>query len=215
MKIRKGPLKSLKWIKGSHNFSVILGIYEKNQTNAFVKIAKKSACFLDLGAHVGYYSMLYRQLNSKGTIYAFEPLPDNIVYLNKHIEMNGMSDINVVNAAVSDVSTILKFDIGKSSVAGKLSEEGNVEVQCVSLKKWIAEKGIEPDLIKMDIEGHEFNVLKHISDYLKTMRPALFLSTHGDTLHTQCINLLKELGYLDFNVLSEGEGLIEKEYLIS
>lgn len=215
MTILRGHLKGFKWIKGSHNFSVILGSYEQKQTQAFVKQLSTSKCFVDLGAHVGYYTLIYRKLNSKGQIFSFEPLPENVDFLNRHIRLNNLKDIEVINAAVSDVSGSVRFNTGKSTVAGKLDSEGNTEVPCISFSDWINDNNVEPDIIKMDIEGEEYKVLKNVSDYLQSKKPKLLLSTHGAEVHKQCFDLLKTLGYENFAVLNDGENLIEREYFIS
>ena len=71
--ILSGNLRGKKWIKGAHNVSVVLGTYERKQSNEFTTFCKGSKSFWDLGAHVGYYTLLYHFHNSGGKIFAFEP----------------------------------------------------------------------------------------------------------------------------------------------
>src|SRR5688572_24300238 len=71
MRILSGPLAGKKWINGSHNRSVWLGIYERNQTKLFVDKIQGRNVFWDLGAHAGYYTLLYNYKNPSGYSFSF------------------------------------------------------------------------------------------------------------------------------------------------
>ena len=82
-KIRSGVLKGEKWIVGSGSYDFWMGTYEKAIAEKFETYAKKSEVVCDLGAHVGYYTLLAsKSVGKHGEVYAFEPLPRNIMYLN-------------------------------------------------------------------------------------------------------------------------------------
>lgn len=195
--IISGLLKGTKWIKGSHNISVLLGTYERKQSIQFLKIASSASVFWDLGAHVGYYSLLYAKANPTGKIYAFEPIEGNVSLYIKHMALNNVLNFKVFESAVSDTYSKLSFNTTATSVAGKLSENGNITVDVVKLSDLTAKGKIEvPQLIKMDIEGEEFKVLTDLRDLLTTYKPGIFLSTHGARVHKNCLNLLAELNYV-------------------
>src|SRR4051812_3298830 len=86
--ILSGSLKRKKFIKGSHNISIALGTYEKKQSIEFTAHTGKSKVFWDLGAHVGYYSLLYHFHNTGGQIFAFEPSDVNAALFHKHMKLN-------------------------------------------------------------------------------------------------------------------------------
>ena len=193
--ILSGPLRGKKWIAGSHNNSVWLGTYEREQSLRFVQKAKDSQLFLDLGSHAGYYTLLYKAVNKDGSVYSFEPVEDNYIFLKKHIKLNNFKNIIPFNKAVADTEGVLRFARG-NSVGGKLSIDGDMDVTAVKLSKLIDEGIIQfPDLIKMDIEGAEYEVLKDLEPYLKTQKVVIFLSTHGDDVRVACLNLLENLNY--------------------
>jgi FkbM family methyltransferase len=195
VRIIRGPLAGKKWIKGSHNLSNLLGDYEVGQSRNFVKNVAQSKIMWDLGAHVGHYSLLYLSY-SKGFVYAFEPDQRNYSAFEKHMRLNGISNYQVFPVAVSDKDQVLRFIKSKSSVAGKLAEYGELEVQAVSMLTLLAQGKVKPaDVIKMDIEGAEYTVLVNLKDFLITNSPIIFLSTHGNDIHVKCVNLLTELGY--------------------
>lgn len=190
-----GPLRGKKWIVGSHNNSVWLGTYETEQSKKFAKICKDSKVFLDLGAHAGYYTLLYKSKNKDSLIYSFEPVENNYEYLQKHIELNNLKKVIPFNKAVADKEGILRFERG-NSVGGKLSSSGDMEVSAVKLSRLFNEKIIEfPDIIKMDIEGAEYKVLKDIKPFLLSHKPIIFLSTHSKKVRSECLKLISDLDY--------------------
>ncbi len=211
--ILTGPLRGKKWIAGSHNNSVWLGTYERNQSLTFVQKSKGSKVFLDLGAHAGYYTLLYKSVNNESTVYSFEPVESNYDFLKKHIKMNNLKNIIRFKKAAADTEGILKFARG-NSVGGKLSLKGDMEVSAVKLSRLIKEKIIQfPDLIKMDIEGAEYQVLKDLEPFLKSQKPVIFLSTHGDDIREACLNLMKSLDY-KIIPLDEKSMIKAREYLM-
>ncbi len=62
--------------------------------------------------------------------------------------------------------------------------------------------GIRPNVMKIDVEGAELTVLKGASATIQQARPTIFLSTHSDTLRTDCLDFLKEKSYR-FDILSK------------
>lgn len=194
--ILSGNLKGKKWIKGAHNISVVLGTYERKQSNQFTSFCKTSKSFWDLGAHTGYYTLLYHFHNTGGQIFAFEPSELNIQLFKKHMELNKIQNYKLFEDAVSDKEGSLSFKKTRTSVAGKLDDAGETKVNVVRLSKLISEGKIQiPDLVKMDIEGAEENVLRDMKEIFARTKPVLFVSTHGKQVHMNCVALLKEMGY--------------------
>jgi len=194
--IISGPLLGKSWIKGSHNLSVLLGTYERVQTAAFSRAAQSASVFWDLGAHVGYYSLLFRKANPSGKIIAFEPVSHNCELFVKHMALNNVNHYNLHQRGVSDREGTLSFDSGKTTVAGRLSAKGNTSVEVITLSNWLSNRSIDmPQLIKMDIEGEEHKVLVDIRPMLESNKPSIFLSTHSEQLHHACLELLTQCGY--------------------
>lgn len=196
LRILTGPLISKKWIKGSHNISVLLGLYEAKQTHCFYKLSKNKKVFWDLGAHVGYYTLLFKTANVNGLVFAFEPLPSNRYFFQKHVQLNKISEVHFFNKAVSNEKGKLRFNTGKSTVAGKIDDRGDIAVEVIQLSNYLTlNKIVEPDIIKMDIEGEEFKVLQDLEGILAHKKPVIFLSTHSDKVHEKSLNLLLTFNY--------------------
>jgi len=194
--ILSGPLKGKKWIVGSHNHSAWLGTYENSQTSIFAEKCKGKEVLWDLGAHAGYYTLLFKTVSHDSFVFAFEPIANNIRYFQKHQKLNNFNNIVLFENAVSNEEGVLKFARG-NSVGGKLSEEGDMTVPVVKLSKLLEENEIEfPDVIKMDIEGAEYKVLQDLKPYLASIKkPIIFLSTHGKDVQEQCLKLMNTLNY--------------------
>lgn len=193
--ILSGPLRGKKWIVGSHNHSVWLGTYETKQSRTFAEKCAGSKIFLDLGAHAGYYTLLYKSINRNSKVYSFEPVETNYNYFQKHVILNDLTKVIPFHKAVSNEEGTLRFARG-NAVGGKLSDNGDMEVSAVKLSRLFEEKVIEcPDIIKMDIEDAEYKVLKDLQPFLKVYKCKIFLSTHSREVRNACLELLSNLDY--------------------
>jgi FkbM family methyltransferase len=194
--IMQGPLKGKKWIKGSATNGCWLGTYEIEKRILFSKYVRTGMIVYDVGANVGYYTLLASMLTgSKGKVFSFEPLPANISYLKKHIELNRVKNVNVIQNAASDKVSQVRFNFGENRSSGHLSNTGEIEVETISLDEFIKQGNPEPDLIKMDIEGAEYDALVGAKDLLRNKKPVIFLATHSSEIKAKCLKLLAEFGY--------------------
>jgi FkbM family methyltransferase len=130
--------------------------------------------YLDIGANIGMTSLLAAQLIGKsGTGLAFEPNPEAFVRLEKHININKLSQIKLFPYAVSTQESTSRLVVGKgNSGLGSLAPtpglEGNsYEVKTVTQSVMIDRLDPKkPTFIKIDVEGYEVNVLRGISQIL-------------------------------------------------
>lgn len=194
--IMQGKLRGMKWIVGSSVHGCWLGSYEYEKRRLFEKIIKPDNIVFDIGAHVGFYTILAAVLvGPAGKVIAFEPAPRNLFFLREHLRLNHITNARVIEAAVWDRDGLTTFMEGASSSVGHISEQGNLLVKTLSLDYLIREKENPPHFIKIDAEGAELAVLRGAAALLENNSPTLFLSTHGRELHTDCCHLLLSLGY--------------------
>jgi FkbM family methyltransferase len=197
MPILQGPLRGKKWIVGSGNHGYWLGSYELGKRALFVKMVPTGGVVYDLGANVGYYTLLSCVLaGPTGRVYAFEPLPRNLYYLKRHLALNRIENAIVIKAAVADRGGTVRFEEDASTSKGRIGAEGTLEVRSVGLDELSArERMPRPDLLKIDIEGGEFLALQGARRILAESHPAIFLSTHSGKVHKECLAFLESLGY--------------------
>jgi len=197
MPILQGRLVGKKWIVGSSNHGCWLGSYEYDKQRAFASAVKWGSTVFDVGAHVGFYTLLASELvGPEGRVFAFEPLPSNVVLLREHLRINHTRNATVIEAAVGDHSGVVGFKRGSSTAMGYVSSTGDLEVESVALDELISKQELPvPQYVKIDVEGGEVLVLQGSLGLLKQEHPMLFLATHGPDLHRQCCGLLGSLGY--------------------
>lgn len=197
VRVLSGPLRGRKWIAGASTNSCWFGLYEMKKQSAFRSLLRPGDVVYDLGANVGFYSLLASVLvGPKGQVFSFEPLPRNLELLRKHIGENNITNCVIVASAVSDREGTANFEGQCDSHMTKLSATGNITVKLTSLDDLLASGEIlPPNVIKCDIEGAEFDALSGARDMLGRYHPNILLATHGSTVHKLCCNFLIALGY--------------------
>ncbi len=208
--ILKGPLKGMKIIHGalggpSGGASVYFDLIEKKQTSEFIKQAKEGDIIFDIGANVGYYTILASKIvGENGKIFSFEPVVRNLAYLYRHIKLNGLNNVVVLPLACADESTLKKFSFGRTIAEGHLLENNSLNsfnflshtyVHTTKIDDFCNYSGITPDVIKIDVEGAELHVLKGAQQILHKSKPKIFLSIHSEKLEKECTEFLKNMGY--------------------
>lgn len=195
--ILQGRLRGRRWIAGSGVHGYWLGSYEYDKRRTLEALIAPGSVVYDVGAHVGFYTLLFSELvGPAGQVVAFEPNPRNVAYLKKHLEINGITNARVVEAAASDFTGMAAFADDSTSFTGRLSSRGSLEVSAVTLDEFVqCEDAPKPDYIKIDVEGAELSVLHGARGLLTGRRPMVFLATHGKELHARCCEFLGSLEY--------------------
>jgi FkbM family methyltransferase len=216
MPILQGQLHGKKWVVGAGEHGYWLGSYEMRKRIAFEGEIQSQMVVYDIGANVGFYSLLAAHLTGpEGKVYAFEPLHRNVEFIRRHAALNRCENIEVFEAAVSDRAGEAFFDPGVSIATGHLSENGTISVRQVCLDDLLAEGSIAPpNALKVDVEGAEYAVFQGAKKTIEAHRPLIFLDTHGRDVHALTIELLAGYGYhfetLDGRPLPDAKELIAR-----
>lgn len=158
-------------ISGSLAF---LGFYEWDLSAKIVEMAEKATTFVDVGANMGYYSLLWAGTNPKGRVLAFEVSPRNITILQNNIDRNNLTNqITVIPKAAGHHQGTIKFDVGPSEQTGwggitSTSSATTMEVPMVRLDEELPD--IEIDVLKIDVEGADTWVLFGCEKLLREKR---------------------------------------------
>ncbi len=198
VRIVRGPARGKRWIADSSTRGFWLGYWELENQRFFAEHLRPGDVVYDIGAHVGLYTLISSsRVEAGGHVYAFEPLPRNLQYLRRHIELNHLSNCTVVDAAVSDSAGSRRFDPTAHDSAGHFSSVGVVSVQTIALDDFFREgRGIRPpNAIKVNAEGAEMEVLLGGRGIIEEYAPLIFLSTHSHEIHNQCAEFLISNGY--------------------
>ncbi len=197
MPILQGRLRGKKWIAGSSTHGCWLGSYEYEQRRLFERLVAEGSTVFDVGAHVGFYTLLAATLvGPHGRVYSFEPLPANIRYLQSHLRLNRVTNVTVIEKAVADRTGTAAFVEEPSTAMGHFAAQGGVAVPTVGLDDLFLRGEIPaPDFIKIDVESAEWLVLAGAENLLRSVHPTIFLSTDVYDLHRRCCQFLESLGY--------------------
>ncbi|MFP4403918.1 MAG: FkbM family methyltransferase [Candidatus Woesearchaeota archaeon] len=161
----------------SHNdsFGKSQDYFEKYIRSYFTK--KKGNIFFDIGSNIGFYSILLINKKLYKQAYAFEPNPDTYKILSKNIKLNKLTKkITPNQIALGEKQTTVNFFQDKYHTGGsKIIENSKKHKEFIKIKKISFDKFIQNnkidikniDLIKIDVEGHEHQVLKGMKNFLK------------------------------------------------
>ena len=182
--------------------------YEPHVTDAIVKHLKSGDVFLDLGANIGYFTLLAASIvKNEGKVISFEPNQYNRQLLYASIVENQFENITVYPFAVSDSQQILRLmTSGSNGWVVELSEESvNYQlVQSVVLDELLqAEKQI--NVIKMDIEGHEPIALRGMDRIINKHRPIIFTEFHPYAVGEGYLKQLTQYNYRLFIIEEVGK----------
>jgi FkbM family methyltransferase len=192
VQVKQGLAKDL-WMKVEpyRESSYLRGDAEKQVQLMLSKLLKPGDCFFDVGAHIGFYSLIAaRLIGGGGQVIAFEPDPHNATILRENVARNGFSNIEVVSAAVWKCDGVLHFQRGGDFCGGKSSRRGavieangrsdqgeTISVSAITLDSYVVHCK-PPSLIKIDVEGAESEVLKGAGRILAKTAPALICEVH-------------------------------------
>ena len=178
--------------------------------------------FLDIGAHYGYFSRLAAFLTGRGgKVICLEPTRDTFDLLKRNV---AGSNIIPINKAASDSEKILTF----YEFSNQQSEYNSVNVEQFEEEQWfkdappkkvevtattidnliVEEKGFNPAVIKIDVEGAEYEVMNGGKNYLLNSNPVIVMEyleeKRQNVVHRQAIELLRSWGYRTFSITPDG-----------
>lgn len=157
---------------------------------------KSGGVFLDVGAHVGKYVLqIARDVGENGLIIAIEPNPENYAVLVKNIRMNKIENILALNIAAWNEDCKIELFTGVAGGQHSLKRKaklGSVVIEARALDNVL--KGIDVDLVKIDVEEAEVEVLQGLENTLKKCRPKVVMETFETNLET-VKKFMIQLGY--------------------
>jgi len=154
----------------SHNL-LLDKTWERNSTKTILKNLNPGDTFVDVGAHIGYYSLLAsRIVGSEGKVYSIEPDSKNYSLLKKNIKANNYKNIQVIKKAISNKLGRINFYTNDSNTGdNRIFDNGMkrivTKVQSTTIDEIMNNKKI--DFIKMDIQGSELKALLGMKKTLK------------------------------------------------
>jgi FkbM family methyltransferase len=185
----------------------LYGIYEPYMLDVFLKYLNPGMTFVDIGANIGQHSLFASSVvGETGSVHSFEPVPSLYRQIHDSVHVNGWEDrVHVHPYALGEEEKQEQFFVSANAGGSSLvNDDETKEILTVEVKRGdVALSSIEKiDMIKIDVEGYEYEVLKGIRTTLITHRPIVvfeFSANFYASMHNnhgiKILTLLRDLGY--------------------
>lgn len=189
-------------ISPAENLGYLLGTDEPHLQRAIRRYVAAGDTVYDIGANLGYVSLsLAKRVGSGGRVVAFEPVPRNIEQFRQNIEINGITNVRLLECAASDRAGEAVIRIAENlSTASLVWHRNNpsasqISVRTVAIDELVAAGDLGyPKFVKIDVEGAEGAVLDGMRRTLAAARPVLFVEC-SDAGRDTAWHLLRDLGF--------------------
>ena len=202
----------------------LFGDYESSVSKLFLSILEEGNNVIDIGANIGYYSLLSSSaVGENGKVFSFEASPLIYSKLQENIALNNAENIYAKSAAVGDKKgEVILFEADEShlGISSLRRLEGNnsreIHIEMITLNSSLSQFPTI-NLIKVDVEGAEMKVFKGIESIINRDFPFLIFEVTDHMLNqlgsskTELLNWVREKGYDLYQIGDESLGSIHNE----
>jgi FkbM family methyltransferase len=204
--------------KGVESALFFTGTYEAGTLSFIENHLNEGDCFVDIGANIGLMSLTASKcVGDSGVVVSCEPNPSTIEILERNLSLNKSKNITIVKKAIgSTQSTAMIYpnwhiNRGGASLIRKGNNEQGVEVEVTTLDNLIDELKLKPKMLKIDVEGFEFEVLKGATELILGNTPPIIIieisserQTAGGSVHS-ILDFIKRQVKYSFYINSGGK----------
>jgi FkbM family methyltransferase len=194
--------------------SMLIGTYERHITRQMRRFLAPGDCFVDVGAHVGYMSLIAgRCIGRNGRIVCFEANPKLVQALRRNTAQSASGNVVIHQVAASEKPGSVTFATFSScSTVGRVHDASTpddaelVTVEARPLDALLDEPGFRPPrFVKIDVEGFELQVLRGARAMLSTYRPVVAAELRADDTLEPSLELMRSFDY-EAQMLNDGRG---------
>jgi len=202
--ILDGPLAGYYMVLGTHDRNAyLINTHEPNIVKLITELCQPGMRVLDIGAHVGYFSLLFSvRVGPTGHVTTLEPNPQNFSKIGAMVNANGLTNIEVCALAASDENGTVDFVTEETGQMGHIisggvgGNTGIVTVRAVRVDSLCEQLRLDHiDLIKLDIEGAEAKALMGMAGLLARSRPLVICEWHPTAAGADYAGVFGRLGY--------------------
>jgi len=217
--IQTGLGKGLRFDARCGPVSCLLGTIEPHVQWLLTELCAPGDRVYDVGANIGFFTcLLARHLSPSGQVVAFEPVLPNLHVLEHNVRLNRLTNVVAVQRAVSDRLGSLMMALEEHGVQHHVDvsdqsgrSSNTVSAPSITLDHYVYElNNLPPDLVKIDVEGHEESVLRGMKRLLADRAPLLLIEVHGTNRNIS--SLLETYGYWHIVVGEEGRPLTQAHW---
>ena len=187
--------------------------YEPITRRLLEALLQPDATFVDVGAHIGFFSLVIASSLSRPKVIAFEPNPQNFRNLVANVKVNHLSNVLCEAMAISDREGTATLYLTESDMSASLMKDfqaedttqvGTIEVSTITLDTYVQMRRISgPMIIKVDMEGHEPAFFRGAGGTLQRHHPDIVLEVLYD-MDPELIAYLTSLGYHFYPITDKG-----------
>jgi len=137
--------------------------YEPYESELFLSRLNADSVLIDVGANIGYYTMLAASKIRSGKIYAFEPNRRNFHILQMNMILNDIRNVELFQMAVSDTTGTAQLYLSEDNFGDhqlyQTTGRASTIVETITLDQFASSRNIRPDVLKIDTQGFDYNVL--------------------------------------------------------
>jgi FkbM family methyltransferase len=149
--------------------------WEPLETEVISRLLKQDADFVDVGANIGWYSLLAgKLLGRRGIVHAFEPAAENVALLARNVALNCLANVRITPCAVGGATgsaRIFYSPINKGDHRAYPSDEErpSQEIGMIKLDDYFRAEPPRPLVVKVDTQGFEYDVLSGMRNTLAAL----------------------------------------------
>lgn len=216
LKIKMQNGQQIKFKTNQTNYLTYLLFWEGylnfEYSDIFVKLIEKVETFFDIGANIGYYSLIGSSVKSSLKIVAFEPAKRPHFYFTENVRINNFQNIKIEPIALShkdgkiefyevtnDKYQYLEYNLSGVGNAGSKTQNRKFSINMVktlTLDNYVKTNNVDKiDLIKMDTEGTEHLILQNAEHVLGDLKPIIICETLFEVIETKLEEIFNSYGY--------------------
>ncbi|HPQ08427.1 MAG TPA: FkbM family methyltransferase [Bacteroidia bacterium] len=183
--------------------------FKDDSLNALLNLVKEGQIVMDIGANIGSTSLFIAQkIGSTGKVFSFEPDKYNFIQLSKNISLNKFKNIEIFNYGLGNIKGEFKLYISTTDNRGGNriiadTNYNNKEYSIIHVERlddFVEKNNISKiDLIKIDVEGYEYNVLIGAEKVIRKNKPVLFIELDDNNLKQQGHSASLLISFLEKN----------------
>jgi len=180
--------------------SVLKEVWIKNIYDKYQIKVEKGDTVIDIGAHIGVFSIYACELSETGKVYAFEPFIENFKRLENHKNINHKENLAIYNLGVSSITGVQTLHLSPDNNTGghslhlKTESDKTIDIETIRLNDFCEKENItQIDFLKLDCEGAEYEILLSDESILNKVKK-IIMECHPHKDHTvdEMMSLLKK-----------------------
>lgn len=207
-KVNRKGINYLLNISNIVDWNLYFGFKEISKERLF-ELHKSPRTIIDAGANIGEITLNFANRFPNAMVYGFEPFPETFEVLKKNVALNNFQNVSVQNVGLGASESEVFFEEREKGNPGmnrvtNIPGKSTVKVPITTLHKFALNNQLtQISIIKIDVEGYEFQVLQGAQRILKEQKPALFIELDDNNLKDQgssAAELILFLSNLDYSI---------------